>query len=107
MTFTEEHISAMRDQKQESKDRRARNRKNGLEALRKLGGLHITVRNQGSHLIVRKPGTTRVYDYWPGTGLWRMRREMGHGSVDNGLREAEGRGIQNLIQQLSQLEIKT
>ncbi len=94
----DEIIIALRDQRKESKDRRARNRANGLAVLRTLG-VHITSRNKGAHLIVRK-GKGVVIDYYPGTGLWKVRT----GFV-KGFTSKEGRGIASLKDYLSQLEI--
>jgi hypothetical protein len=80
--------------RQESQERRARNRAAGLAALRRLGTVTIQTRNRGTHLIVTTKNKVR-FDYWPGTGKWRSRTTP----------VEEARGIQSLLQRIGQEEI--
>lgn len=54
-----------------SQQRRATNRLSSAEMLR-ANGVQFEAKNDGAHLIVRD-GVGRVFDFWPGTGLWKMR----------------------------------
>lgn len=56
--------------KQASQERRAANRENSAELLM-AAGVKFDSKNVGAHLIVSHAGHT--YDFWPGTGLWKMR----------------------------------
>lgn len=62
---------AMKDQ---SVERRASNRENSADILRKHG-VSFEVRNDGAHLLVKHP-TKRgvVFDFWPGTGKFHEHR---------------------------------
>lgn len=51
-------------------------------------GLKFETKNLGAHLIVRALGLT--VDFWPGTGLWIVRKPR-----------REGRGVQRLIDALT------
>lgn len=63
--------------------KRASNRHDSAQILRDAG-VQFVERNQGAHLIVNMRGHT--VDFWPGTGLWRMR-----GSTQ------KHRGVRNLL----------
>ena len=54
-----------------SQQRRASNRANSAALLR-ANGVPFESKNGGAHLIVRD-GSGRIFDLWPGTGLWRLR----------------------------------
>ena len=58
------------ERKAASQEKRARNRERGAERLETEGIAHET-KNDGAHLIVSHCGI--IVDYWPGTGLWRVR----------------------------------
>lgn len=74
----------------ESKVRRAANRDHGARRLDQAEVAYET-KNDGAHLIVSHCGI--VVDYWPGTGLWRVRStgesQRGIGSLLTRLRRAE------------------
>lgn len=56
--------------KKERKEKRAKNREDSAQMLRDAGVVFLD-KNNGAHLIVTaKAGT---FDFWPGTGLWKMR----------------------------------
>lgn len=59
------------DMKQQSIDRRASNRENSAQVLTDHG-VSFDSRNDGAHLIVTHAG--RVFDFWPGTGLFKDRQ---------------------------------
>ena len=54
-----------------SQQRRAANRLSSAEMLR-ANGVEFESKNDGAHLIVRDCAGC-VFDFWPGTGLWKMR----------------------------------
>ena len=54
-----------------SQQRRSSNRANSAELLR-ANGVPFESKNGGAHLIVRD-GSGRIFDLWPGTGLWQLR----------------------------------
>ena len=54
-----------------SQQRRASNRANSAALLR-ANGVPFESKNGGAHLIVRD-GSGRIFDLWPGTGLWQLR----------------------------------
>jgi len=58
------------EMRKQSQARRARNRANSPSLL-KAAGLNFESRNGGVHLVVTHNNTT--VDFWPGTGLWRVR----------------------------------
>ena len=61
--------------KQASKHRRARNRAAGAAYLEREG-IKFTTHNMGAHLIiVSTPTGVSVWDYWPGTGKWKERKQ--------------------------------
>jgi hypothetical protein len=68
-----------------SKEKRADNRAASTQMLRERG-LAFDERNGGAHLIVRVPDG-RVFDFWPGTGLWKQRGGDG----------AQRRGVERLL----------
>lgn len=68
-----------------SRDKRARNRKNGESELF-MRRIPFLKKNAGAHLVVYPEDPKRRVDYWPGTGLWRSYWET-----------REGRGIQSLL----------
>lgn len=70
--------------KEESKERRQRNRDKGAEILLELG-VTFTTHNVGAHIVVDVTADERV-DYWPGTGRWRSRNA-----------DAKGFGIADLV----------
>lgn len=76
-----------RAMKEDSKERRARNRDKSPAILRKHGIAYHS-RNGGAHLIIVEDLSV-VADFWPGTGKWIFRR----GSK-------EGRGVFSLIKEL-------
>jgi hypothetical protein len=51
-------------------EKRAKNRDDSARLLREAG-IPFTPMNDGAHLIVTLNG--HFYDFWPGTGLWKMR----------------------------------
>lgn len=65
--FESEDYRAWDKMKQE---KRAKNREDSAQMLRDAGVVFLD-KNNGAHLIVTaKAGT---FDFWPGTGLWKMR----------------------------------
>lgn len=54
-----------------SKQKRASNREKSARLLSEAG-IQFQSKNDGAHLIVAGY-KGHVYDFWPGTGLWRMR----------------------------------
>lgn len=66
-----------------SQTKRAMNRANALPAL-DGAGLPYRVHNGGAHIVVTADEWS--VDFWPGTGLWKV-REVG----------IQGRGIRTLI----------
>lgn len=72
--------------KQESQERRARNRTSSASMLTQAG-IAFESKNDGAHLIVTCG--VRTYDFWPGTGLWKMR-----GSTQR------RRGVRSLMNQI-------
>lgn len=73
--------------REESKERRAHNRENGLAALKERS-IHVEQKNNGFHLIVKHGD--KVVDYWPGTGLW----------MDRAVQSMRRRGIRSLLTHL-------
>lgn len=75
---------------EESKARRAGHRARGALRLDEANVVYQN-KNDGAHLIVSHHGL--VVDYWPGTGLWRVRTtgesKRGIGSLLARLRRAE------------------
>ena len=61
---------AFKAMREDSKARRSVNREGGAILLR-CHGIDFESKNDGAHLIVQARGHT--IDFWPGTGLWRMR----------------------------------
>jgi len=71
---------------QASKAKRALYRKSSPQLLRAVG-LQYTTHNEGAHLVVRTAKLEGVVvDFWPGTGLWRVRDST-----------EQGRGVKPLI----------
>ena len=75
-----EVFNAMRE---DSKERRARNRDSSARILAEAG-MAFESKNNGAHLVVEGR-----YDFWPGTGLWMARGE-----------KTKRRGVKNLIQRI-------
>lgn len=75
-----------RIKREESKAKRAANRKSSPDILKAAGYLFES-KNDGAHLVVWNPSGASV-DFWPGTGLWSAR---------DGKR---GRGVRKLIKYL-------
>ena len=59
-----------RSVKTAQQEKRASNRPQSAELL-KTAGIHFDSKNGGAHLIVYALGKT--FDFWPGTGLWKLR----------------------------------
>ena len=78
--------------KAEGQQRRASNREHGAQMLAEAGVLFES-KNDGAHLIVHANGHT--YDYWPGTGLWRMRGSTKQSRGVRGLLKRVGRQMQS------------
>lgn len=76
--------------KAESQQRRANNRESGADILRRAGA-SFEVKNDRAHLIVR--GGTLVVDFWPGTGLWKVRGITGNGRGVHSLLRALGKAM--------------
>ncbi|CAB3952831.1 hypothetical protein LMG6103_03576 [Achromobacter piechaudii] len=57
--------------KERSQQKRADNREQSARSLTDAG-IQFLSRNAGAHLIVTG-ASGDTYDFWPGTGLWRMR----------------------------------
>ncbi|MFM9424382.1 hypothetical protein RCH10_000810 [Variovorax sp. GrIS 2.14] len=76
----------------ESQARRASHRGHAPKVLAEAGLKH-TLLNDGAHICIGHA----VADFWPGTGLWRMRKPNQSG------RRIEGCGVQNLIAYLKQV----
>lgn len=91
--MTDEDMSdteVWREYKRHRQVKRAANRETSAQLLRNAG-IPFIERNGGAHLIVAEQ-----YDFWPGTGLWKSRR--------NGQTQ---RGVHSLIRRLKTLEIAT
>ena len=75
--------------RQRSAEKRASNRKTSAGVLR-AQQIDFTSHNDGAHLVVADAhallGHGHVIDFWPGTGLWKVR-----GSP------REGRGVRTMI----------
>ncbi len=56
--------------KERSQAKRAENREQSAAILR-AAGVVFYAQNDGAHLIVLRSQST--YDFWPGTGLWKVR----------------------------------
>jgi DnaJ-class molecular chaperone len=67
--------------------KRAENRQRSKRMLVNAG-ITFEEKNDGAHLIVRCKDE-RVYDFWPGTGLWRARHN-----------ERQGRGVFRLLNEI-------
>jgi hypothetical protein len=76
-----------RDVKEARQAKRASNRTDSAGMLL-AAKLDFDTKNNGAHLIVRGLGLT--VDFWPGTGLWIVRKPR-----------REGRGVQRLIDALT------
>jgi hypothetical protein len=76
-----------RDVRKAGQQARASNRVTSAEVLTKAG-IRFTSHNDGAHLRVLYDG--RIYDFWPGTGLWRL----------SGGKGASGRGVFKLLRHL-------
>lgn len=76
--------------KQESQERRARNRDSSASVLRS-NGVDFDERSGGVHLIVKVSGTAAI-DFWPGSGLWIERAT-----------QRRGRGVFKLVRLVRQL----
>jgi hypothetical protein len=63
----------------------ASNRNSSNLYLRSLG-ISFSEHNEGAHLVVDHP--PRLVDFWPGTGLWIVRKGK------------QGRGVKNLVREL-------
>lgn len=75
--------------KERSRQKRAENREQSARMLVEAG-IQFQSKNDGAHLIVTGY-KGHVYDFWPGTGLWRMR-----GSP------RDHRGVRSLIRAVQQ-----
>lgn len=76
-----------RDVKAGRQAKRAKNRADSAGMLREAG-IRFEEKNFGAHLIVQAIGLT--VDFWPGTGLWIVRKTT-----------RQGRGVQRLIDALT------
>lgn len=74
------------DMLERSKAKRAGNRATSV-AILAAAGLRYAVHNDGAHLIIAHGGY--IYDFWPGTGLWKMR-----GNIQ------QHRGVRRLLKQI-------
>jgi hypothetical protein len=84
-------IGGYRAMNDRSKSRRQSNRDNA-PAILKEAGIEFSSHNDGAHLIVS--GKTESFDFWPGTGRWRVR----HTRLEDALkRQFASFGIVNLI----------
>ena len=77
--------SLYREWHEAKKEKRALNRKYSRDLLIKRG-IRLDSHNGGVHLVIHHVDMNRVYDFWPGTGLWKLRGG-----------EAKGRGVLNLL----------
>ncbi len=71
----------------ESQRKLASNREQSAQML-SSAGIPFESKNGGAHLIVA-PGDGRVFDFWPGTGLFQQRGVI-----------TPGRGVRRLIKQI-------
>ena len=85
MSYTEDRIA--------SKARRAVHRTAAVGALQRAG-IPFTSHNSGAHLIVTAP-SGEVFDYWPGTGLWKRRDTR-----------IDGRGIRGLVTEIQGYQLQ-
>lgn len=77
--------SLYREWHEAKKEKRARNRKDSKDLLIERG-IRLDEHAGGVHLVVHHVDGVQVYDFWPGTGLWKLR-----GS------NQRGRGVFNLL----------
>ena len=83
MSDMADDFNAMR---QESQERRARNREESAKILTDAG-VQFLSRNGGAHLIVEHEG--KIVHFWPGTGKWKVLRGPGY--------TQDGRGVFTLL----------
>ncbi len=77
--------------KERSRQKRADNREQSARML-SAAGIQFQSKNDGTHLIVAGY-KGHVYDFWPGTGLWRMRGSpTDHRGVRSLIRAAQQSG---------------
>lgn len=77
--------SLYREWHEAKKEKRALNRKRSKDLLIKRG-IRLDEHAGGVHLVIYHVDGLRVYDFWPGTGLWKLRGGT-----------ATGRGVYNLL----------
>lgn len=77
--------SLYREWKEAKQEKRALNRKRSKDLLVERG-IRLDEHAGGVHLVVHHIDGVQVYDFWPGTGLWKLR-----GS------NQRGRGVFNLL----------
>lgn len=74
--------------RERSQEKRSHNREQSAELL-KNNGINFERKNYGSHLIIL---STPKIDFYPGTGLWRVRGE-----------NKNHRGVRSLLKYLRQM----
>lgn len=74
-------------------ENRAKNREDSAHMLSDAG-VRFVKKNDGAHLIVTGSGG-HIFDFWPGTGLWRMR-----GSTQ------QHRGVKKLLKMVAPSNVK-
>lgn len=77
--------SLYREWKEAKQEKRALNRKYSRNLLVERG-IRVDSHADGVHLVIYHPDNTRVWDFWPGTGLWKLRGT-----------QKSGRGVFNLL----------
>jgi len=75
-----------KEMKTQKKERRAQHRSTS-PALLSNAGLTFTRHNGGAHLVVSNGDPKVSVDFWPGTGLWKVRDTLNQ----------QGRGVKPLI----------
>lgn len=75
-----------REWREAKREKRARNRDFSKNLLVSKG-IRIVEYSGGVHLVVHHVDGLRVYDFWPGTGLWKLR----------GSTTQRGRGVYHLL----------
>ena len=81
------------EHRKERQEKRAKNRADSASVLRNAGLLFVE-KNNGAHLIVTG-ARGHIVDFWPGTGLWKMR-----GSTQ------QHRGVGKLVKMLAPSNVK-
>jgi hypothetical protein len=84
---TDDTSALYRAMAQRSKEKRENNRQGSTRMLEQYE-IPFTSLNNGAHLLIQYQVPVLCIDFWPGTGLWRVRYTQP---------EVKRRGVKNLI----------